>query len=1835
MKLISFTQKTKLLSVPFLVALLLLPAELDAINKITGTPCTGPGGCKKDGSESDDDSASGDTEGSIRIKLYAGPAALERPTNFSAMDSVAQFNTDFEDFPQGIGGVQAYFDSSPIRGNWAVELELVTPEISAESFDRSSLTYNHDFKVEKYEDGGGLRQMVTDYFLIDIEDLPSGQEGFHAKWYAASAKGNKVNNLYVPTGIVLKDAIIKNPNAVGTYTQLDLTTGRHSDSGWETTYRRFSEATVSGKLEQKVEIYDGDPSSGGSVIESETLRYLLGEPVNGVEQYPQEKVRTIRRSALDTGGGHSGLHIISREFERYELVGGNDRLVRSIQLSSTDTTDNSSGLETKHGYFDNPGTPLHGRKKWELRPDGSWTVWKRSYTASTQTIKAYTPFQDGPTSYTLAADGSNADSVPDTGCRIETRTLTGPTSETSVEIGTATGLIEISNTIETYSTGDNGERVSKTERLAGADSGSGAPKLVTYRAFHPYGNGTTDEAGRIAWETHDDGTATVYSYAPSGVGGIQVTSTTGAATGSGAQSAPTIVSGEATTTVTKYNEYWKEIESAEYDASTATGTATWSWDVTLASIDDFGRPIDKNWEFGGVAGGSESFVYDCCGLKKHTDRNGSITETYRDELKRVYKIETRTVAASSKVETLIARSGLTTTTTRDGIFISEVTRSLDGLETRTVNPSQTSGTSTGRITTRTITDAATRTTTWAWLSATSPEVWTTLSETTNFLDGRRKSVSGDRVTDTTYAYTAHGEVTYDSVDYGPGLTTTATSSGRVTESHLDSLGRTFRTVAPSSGTTNYTFYPADGSSGERTLIKTMVDADGVSETYGYDSEGKQTTSTRTIPVGSAKIATNLTTTTETDIVTPAGQIHGVALGLSYRTVTKLGNTVLSTAYRSVDGLRTAQISLTGDTVTVSTFPDAMGVASTTTTLPDGTKKVTTSTHGLTTRSEIQTGAGASIAFTTYSYDAARRMTGMTNSETGLTDYDLDDDGNADVTESGLPLQMAIENGDETAFTYDVFGRRTAFTVKRGGTTHTTHTSYDNAGNVAGSWGSQTYPTYRIYNDFNQLTKLRTYKDLSIEPTLATAADAETEWIYGTITGLLDRKEYHDGNGTDYTYTNAGRLKTRVWERNVTTTYGYTYGMMTGVTYSDTSTPAVTYTYDALGRRESVSNANAISEFTYAADFGVDKETITYTLPGSITFTRVLDRRDRSLGRDKGWELIEGTAPNITVENEVTYGYESNTGFLTTVVDGNDTFTYGYKYEQPNPGDSRVGDTSGSDQGTLPYTLTRSGTPSLATIRTYEPYRNVLDTIDNRVGGATVSKFAYAVNELDQRTNMTTTFTLGSGFSPTPSATANPGATDWQYDGLGQVESADAPGINADRSYLFDDIGNRKQDADSLTLPGTDNYLSNALNQYTTVNSLTPSYDDDGNATSYPLPAHGSANSTLAWDGENRLISSTVNNTSTTYLYDALNRRIAKTIGANTTVYVYDSWNLIAEYAGTSLDRTYTWGMDFSGSMQGAGGIGGLLAVDGGGTSYFPTYDGNGNISEYLDSTGGVVAHFEYDPFGRTVADHSGQNSGLDFLHRFSTKQLDGETGLYYYGYRYYDPVTGRWPSRDLIGERGGMNLYGFVGNNGIDGSDLIGLCKVLSSKKVLAGQKVATLDEPFENATPYQNLAENIRSITDRDYEPSGIRFLKKWETTGFNWSWADDKWAFAAFYLLYVEWEVDESDGPCETIEITETITNHLTGEQMSEIGGPVAHKAWTKARKKGQPENCTTVVYADAPGGPVITGQGGEKPRPMHMSADARVYLVGGGKGSGPVDYRVELKMKPNGESEKFHGE
>ena len=107
------------------------------------------------------------------------------------------------------------------------------------------------------------------------------------------------------------------------------------------------------------------------------------------------------------------------------------------------------------------------------------------------------------------------------------------------------------------------------------------------------------------------------------------------------------------------------------------------------------------------------------------------------------------------------------------------------------------------------------------------------------------------------------------------------------------------------------------------------------------------------------------------------------------------------------------------------------------------------------------------------------------------------------------------------------------------------------------------------------------------------------------------------------------------------------------------------------------------------------------------------------------------------------------------------------------------------------------------------------------------------------------------------------------------------------------------------------------------------------------------------------------------------------------------------------------------------------------TSNFYHYDGNGNVTQISNSTGAKSATYRYDAFGNTLVATGPQAATNKY--RFSTKPIENGSGLAYYGYRHYDSVSGRWPSRDPIGENGGILLYGALNNNAISRHDRLGL----------------------------------------------------------------------------------------------------------------------------------------------------------------------------------------------------
>ena len=282
---------------------------------------------------------------------------------------------------------------------------------------------------------------------------------------------------------------------------------------------------------------------------------------------------------------------------------------------------------------------------------------------------------------------------------------------------------------------------------------------------------------------------------------------------------------------------------------------------------------------------------------------------------------------------------------------------------------------------------------------------------------------------------------------------------------------------------------------------------------------------------------------------------------------------------------------------------------------------------------------------------------------------------------------------------------------------------------------------------------------------------------------------------------------------------------------------------------------------------------------------------------------------------------------------------------------------------------------------------------------------------------------------------------WVYNRRAELVAATF-GTN-DFNYAYDTIGNRLT---SSANSATNTYSANSLNQYTSIlcgsaalrETKTLTYDADGN-----LISDGSFS--YAYDAENRLVSilplSPMNGSfAVENRYDHRHRRTQK-VGsrfangewawAGTHIYVWDGDNIVLERIafadGAERVCEYFWGLDKSGTEQGAGGVGGLLAVSIDGVFYLPCYDHNGNIVVYVSESGDIAAQLVYDPYGNVIEQYGEQATQFSF--GFSTKIHDREISLVAYQRRFYSPDLGRWLNRDPIEEQGGMNLYQFVLNS--------------------------------------------------------------------------------------------------------------------------------------------------------------------------------------------------------------
>jgi len=547
-----------------------------------------------------------------------------------------------------------------------------------------------------------------------------------------------------------------------------------------------------------------------------------------------------------------------------------------------------------------------------------------------------------------------------------------------------------------------------------------------------------------------------------------------------------------------------------------------------------------------------------------------------------------------------------------------------------------------------------------------------------------------------------------------------------------------------------------------------------------------------------------------------------------------------------------------------------------------------------------------------------------------------------------------------------------------------------------------------FDDFNRMSAMYTLRDTSIS--LASFADFcsnissfdKTAWLYDLATGLLTNKLYADGKGPTYTYTADGKLATRAWARGITTEYSYApcCGALTNISYSD-GTPSVSFTLDRLGRQVSITDGQGTRNFSYNDQLQLAAETNAL---GTI------ERSYDSIGRNTGFTLGS--------DYSVKYWYSGDGRFssLSSIAYGQSN-GWAYSYV-PN--------------SELLSGCTEAGSGASVS-RSYETHRDLLACVSNGVGATYISAFNYQNDVLGRRTQRidsgSAVVTNEFGYNPRSELTnAMMGTSSFAWD--------------------LDNIGNRKI---STANGEPKNYTANTLNQYTQITNgglRNLSYDLDGDLTNDSVFVY-------SFNGENRLIcaepvSPTSGAQRVRNSYDYQGRRWMKAVDtwggaewvpSSTNLFQYDGYNLVSELCSSdtpSLFRTnfYVRGLDLSGSLQGAGGIGGLLALCSGTNSSFYFADANGNITELTDSSGTVTAHYEWDAYGNRLNAPAGNEPENPYL--FSSQYFDRETGLYMYIFRPYAPSLERWISRDPA-SIGWGNDYMFLLNDCYNVIDSFGL----------------------------------------------------------------------------------------------------------------------------------------------------------------------------------------------------
>ncbi|MGB2704716.1 MAG: RHS repeat-associated core domain-containing protein, partial [Chitinophagaceae bacterium] len=648
--------------------------------------------------------------------------------------------------------------------------------------------------------------------------------------------------------------------------------------------------------------------------------------------------------------------------------------------------------------------------------------------------------------------------------------------------------------------------------------------------------------------------------------------------------------------------------------------------------------------------------------------------------------------------------------------------------------------------------------------------------------------------------------------------------------------------------------------------------------------------------------------------------------------------------------------------------------------------------------------------TKMSYDNRNRVKGTKDPDNNSAVYSYD--GNGNVTSINLP------NGRSLNYTYDQLNRVT---------------SINDATGTIGAYSYDKNNNITSYTNGTGATVTAIYDSLDRIKQITDPLGNSSSYTYDKNNNIISATD-REGRTSYFTYDSLDRIRTYTDNNGFVTTLGY--DVRSNITsLKDQNNNTTTYTYDSLNRRKTMTYPDGkYMEYSYDKKSNVtsvrltDATIITYqydtlnrvtnrTLPGGEVYSYTYDKLNRVL-----------TATNTS--GPVSFTYDKLDRVASETFDGRTT-RYNYNIAGRTQTTIYPDSTTVIKEFDTRNRLTKILKDSVIVV---EYSYNNANQLTNKIFANGVSStmqydFANRLSSITTAAIQNTSFTYDKEMNKTAiNRQNNPSLSEqFTYDNGYRLTNYKRGPVGSpviQNTYTYDAVGNRT--AANLNGAAT-TYSINNLNQLTSVNSTSFTFDDRGNIT-----FDGTFYKT--YDAENRLTKDSSSPASViTYGYDALNRRITRTINGSTLKYTYSGAAQIEERdnANNLLNRTV-----FTGFLS-------PVLNEKNGNSYYYHQNELNSVEAISNSNGRLIERYQYDVYGKPNRYDSSNNSlnssiaGNRF--GFTGQEYDSASGSYRFFFRNYSPETGVFNQRDLIEYHDGMGMYQYTGNNPANGIDVWGL----------------------------------------------------------------------------------------------------------------------------------------------------------------------------------------------------